>query len=70
MLANARLILLVMLAPIISAIGCAKVAVEGGDKPIHIVMDINIKIDRDLDSFFAYETGATTHPTSAAVMGQ
>jgi hypothetical protein len=70
MLANARFILLVMLGPIIAGVGCAKVAVEGGDKPIHIVMDINIKIDRDLDSFFAYEAGATTHPTSAAATGQ
>jgi len=37
------------------AAGCARVAVEGGDKPIHIVMDVNIKIDQKLDQFFAYE---------------
>lgn len=52
--------------------GCARVAVEGGDKPIHIVMDVNIKIDQKLDQFFAYEDvtnkpatrAATTEPAS------
>ena len=40
--------------------GCARLAVEGGDKPIHIVMDINIKIDQKLDQFFAFEEQAPT----------
>lgn len=35
--------------------GCARVAVEGGDKPIHIVMDVNLRVERQLDNFFAFE---------------
>jgi len=53
--------------------GCANVTVGGGEKPIHIVMDINLKIDRDLDQFFAYEQPATqpsTRPTSSVAEGQ
>jgi hypothetical protein len=49
-----------------SGIGCAKLSVEGGDKPIHIVMDINIKIDQKLDQFFAFEEQAPP-PTPASV---
>jgi len=34
-------------------------------KPIHIVHDINIRVDRQLDEFFAFqEQGATTQPTT------
>ena len=48
---------------------CAKLAVEGGDKPIHIVMDVNIRVDRELEQFFAFEdqypAGApTTQPAT------
>jgi hypothetical protein len=43
---------------IVNAGGCARLAVEGGDKPIHIVMDVNIKIDQKLDQFFAFEDQA------------
>ena len=46
--------------------GCARLSVEGGEKPIHIVMDINIKIDQKLDQFFAFEeqTSPPTAPTA------
>jgi hypothetical protein len=53
--------------------GCANVTVGGGEKPIHIVMDINLKIDRDLDQFFAYEQSTTqpaTRPTTGVAAGQ
>jgi hypothetical protein len=53
--------------------GCANVTVGGGEKPIHIVMDINLKIDRDLDQFFAFEQSATqpaTRPTTGVAEGQ
>ena len=34
-------------------------------KPIHIVHDINIRVDRQLDEFFAFqEQGATTQPAT------
>jgi len=48
------------------AAGCARVAVEGGDKPIHIVMDVNIKIDQKLDQFFAFEDSAPPSTRTAA----
>ena len=36
-------------------------------KPIHIVHDINIRVDRQLDEFFAFqEAGATTQPATNA----
>jgi hypothetical protein len=71
MLWHFRLLALAALTLGAAAIGCAKVAVEGGDKPIHIVMDINLKIDRELDQFFAFEqTGAATRPTSTMATGQ
>ena len=36
-------------------------------KPIHIVHDINIRVDKQLDEFFAFqEQGATTQPATTA----
>jgi hypothetical protein len=46
---------LILLLSLFLLPSCAKVAVEGGDKPIHLVMDINIRIDRELEQFFAFE---------------
>jgi hypothetical protein len=46
---------------------CARVKVDPIEvKPIHIVHDINIRVDRQLDDFFAYQEkmGATTQPTT------
>ena len=44
--------------------GCISVKTEHEIKPIHITMDINLKVDRELDQFFgeideANGTGAT-----------
>jgi hypothetical protein len=52
-------------------VGCTpKVAIEGGDKPIKIDMTVTLKVDRELDEFFAFErkyeqpqTQPTTLPT-------
>lgn len=49
--------------------GCARVAIEGGDKPIHIVMDVNVRVARELDDFFAFEDkhpAPATNPAPAA----
>jgi hypothetical protein len=35
-------------------------------KPIHIVHDINIRVDRQLDEFFAFQEQATTQPATNA----
>jgi hypothetical protein len=54
-----------------SVVGCARVAVEGGDKPIHIVLDVNVRVARELDNFFDFEDkhAATTNPVSQPVVG-
>ena len=46
--------------------GCAHVKVDPIEvKTIHIVHDINIKVDKELDEFFAFqEKGATTAPAT------
>ena len=49
---------------------CARVKVDPIEvKPIHIVHDINIRVDRQLDEFFAYQEkmGATTQPATTTV---
>ena len=47
---------------------CAHVKVDPIEvKPIHIVHDINIRVDKQLDEFFAFqEQGATTQPATTA----
>jgi hypothetical protein len=54
------------LLPIAS--GCVRVnlGTEEG-KPIHIVHDVNIRLDKQLDEFFAFEQNAATQPASQAV---
>ena len=65
--------------------GCARVKVDPIEvKTIHIVHDVNIRVDKQLDEFFAFQeqgpatlpatmAGATqpaaTQPTTAAVAG-
>src|SRR5437660_358253 len=55
---------------IAAAAGCnPHVQVEGGDRPIKIDMTVTLKIDQQLDQFFAfekkYEPSAATQPASA-----
>jgi len=57
---------MVLLMPL--AASCLRV------EPIHIVVDVNIRVDRELDEFFAFEksvtmssaTQAATQPAPAA----
>ena len=65
-------IALIPMATLLSA--CAHVHVDPIEvKPIHIVHDINIRVDKQLDDFFAFEraggasatTQATSQPTTA-----
>ena len=51
---NIRTSLLVS-ATLLSAAGCFTVKTESEIKPIHITMDINLKVDKDLDKAFADE---------------
>jgi hypothetical protein len=50
---------------------CARVKVDPIEvKPIHIVHDINIRVDRQLDEFFAFqEKAASTQPTTTQTAG-
>ena len=51
---NTRLTLLVS-AALISAVGCISVKTESEIKPIHITMDVNLKVDKEIDKAFADE---------------
>lgn len=54
---NIRTSLLVS-ATLLSAAGCFTVKTESEIKPIHITMDVNLKIDKELDKAFADENMA------------
>ena len=69
-----RLIPMALLPVPVLLSACAHVHVDPIEvKPIHIVHDINIRVDRQLDDFFAFEraggaaaaTQSTTQPTTA-----
>ena len=51
---NIRTSLLVS-ATLLSAAGCFTVKTESEIKPIHITMDVNLKVDKELDKAFADE---------------
>ena len=51
---NMRTSLLVS-AALLSAAGCFTVKTESEIKPIHITMDVNLKVDKELDKAFANE---------------
>ena len=60
-----------MLAPLAAA-GCTPhVAIDPIKvEPIHITMDVNLKVDHELDEFFSYQKDSTTQPTSGAAATQ
>lgn len=51
----------------IAAGGCLQVKTESEIKPIHITMDVNLKVDRELDKAFADENQAKPRGDFAAV---
>lgn len=48
-------------AALISAVGCFTVKTENEIKPIHITMDINLKVDKEIDKAMADEDMAKPH---------
>ena len=42
-------------ATLLAAVGCISVKTESEIKPIHITMDVNLKVDKELDKAFANE---------------
>ena len=63
---NTRLTLLVS-AALLSAVGCISVKTESEIKPIHITMDVNLKVDKELDKAFADENLKQPQGNFAAV---
>jgi uncharacterized protein YdbL (DUF1318 family) len=49
--------------------GCIQVKTESEIKPIHITMDINLKVDKELDRAFADEDRGRTSGNFKAVQG-
>ena len=45
----------ILAAMAVCAAGCIQVKTESEIKPIHITMDVNLKVDKDLDKAFADE---------------
>ena len=51
-------------AVLVAAPSCARVAVEPIEvKPIHITMDVNIRVQRELENFFAFEEQLLKDPS-------
>jgi hypothetical protein len=46
-------IFLLALAPLLLAAGCIKIKHEMTIQPVHITVDVRIKIDRELENFFS-----------------
>ena len=46
---------LLVSATLLAAVGCISVKTENEIKPIHITMDVNLKVDKELDRAFADE---------------
>lgn len=57
-------------ASLLALSGCARVTVDPIEvKPIHITADINLRIERELDEFFAFEKkyeAPATQPQTAS----
>ena len=63
---NIRTALLVS-ATLLSAAGCFTVKTESEIKPIHITMDVNLKVDKELDKAFADESLSKPRGDFAAI---
>ena len=46
---------LVAVSALLAAVGCISVKTESEIKPIHITMDVNLKVDKEIDKAFADE---------------
>jgi hypothetical protein len=47
--------------------GCARLALEGGEKPIHIVMDVNVRVQNELEDFYSFRRRADAEPPPATL---
>ena len=65
---NIRPALLIPLA-LVSVVGCISVKTESEIKPIHITMDVNLKVDKEIDKAFADENMAKPQGRFAEIKG-
>ena len=63
---NKRLIALLIPAAAVAWLGTGCIRTTHEIKPIHITMDINLKVDRALDDFFSDVDEAPAAPTAPA----
>jgi hypothetical protein len=65
---NRALIAVTLTSALAALTSCARVKVDPIEvKTIHIVHDVNIRVDKQLDEFFAFqEQGGATQPTTMA----
>ena len=52
---------------VVSSVGCIQLKTESEIKPIHITMDVNLKVDKELDKTFAAEDQQQAKGDYAAV---
>ncbi|MCJ7524381.1 MAG: hypothetical protein MUP71_04055 [Candidatus Aminicenantes bacterium] len=55
-------IFLLVVAPVLLAAACIKMKHEMTIQPVHITVDVRIKIDRELENFFADIDKAAVDP--------
>lgn len=55
-------IFLLVVAPVLLACACIKMKHEMTIQPVHITVDVRIKIDRELENFFADIDKAAVDP--------
>ena len=67
MKSSPRTLALASLSALAAASGCLSVKTESEVKPIHITMDINLKVDKELDKSFANENMAKPKGEFAAI---
>jgi len=56
-------------AVLLAAVGCLSVKTESEIKPIHITMDVNLKVDKELDRVYADENDARKQGQMKEVKG-
>lgn len=54
-------------AMLVAPFGCARLALEGGEKPIHIVMDVNVRVQNELEDFYSFRHRADAEPAPATL---
>ncbi|MDX2109377.1 MAG: hypothetical protein SFY80_03960 [Verrucomicrobiota bacterium] len=66
-MSNKALLSLALLSGVLSLAGCITIKTQHEIKPIHLTVDVNLKVQRELDNFFAdIDAASTTRDYEAA----